>query len=311
MRFGVAIPQVFPDRPVDLAVVRDSILRSEEAGLESLWVLESGVRLQRISAELEPLSLIAFAAGITSRVRLGTSVILSGLRNPIWLAKQIASIDHLSEGRLTIGVGLGDRTRAAIAGVADDEWVPRFEEGIAVMRNLWTEGTAAFAGSFWQYEDVAMEPKPVQHPHPPIWFGAHKPPALRRAARLGDGWMGAGASSVDDFRVQLPQLLSFLEAEGRDPAHFPISKRVYISVDGGAGAESRVREFFGTFYGNPDLGSRCALWGAPEECVEGLAALEEAGAGMVMLHPMFDHRDQLERLVSQVIPKFDRGSDQQ
>ncbi|MDH3729719.1 MAG: LLM class flavin-dependent oxidoreductase [Acidimicrobiia bacterium] len=304
MKWGLAIPQVFPDGPVDMGLVRASIGTAEAAGCDGLWVLESGVRPRRTPVELEPLSLLSYAAALTSRVRLGTSIILSGLRNPIWLAKQLAALDHLCGGRLTVGVGLGDRGRAEIMGIPREEWTARFAEGIGVMRSLWAEGTATFSGQFSSYEDVSMMPKPVQHPLP-IWFGAHKPAALRRAARLGDGWMGAGASSHEDFVKQVPQLRSYLEEAERDIDEFPISKRVYIAVDKDAGrAESRVRGFFDAFYANSDLGSRCALWGSPAQCADGLAALRDAGAGMVMLHPMFDPLDQLAALSESVVPQL-------
>ena len=122
------------------------------------------------------------------------------------------------------------------------------------MKALWTQPSAAMSGEFWRFADVAMEPKPAQQPYPPLWFGARDAVALRRAARLGDGWMGAGSSSSADFVKQAELLRRFLDEERRDPDKFAISKRVYLAIDNDrARAERRLREWFGMRYKNADM----------------------------------------------------------
>ena len=301
--FGIAIPQVFIGEPVDLGLVRDFVVRAESFDFGSLWVMETGSRHGPVTAQLEPLSLLAYVAGLTETARLGTSVLLSGFRNPIRLAKTLATIDHLASGRLTVGVGLGDAERAAIYGIPSGEWAARFQEGLEVLKAVWRSGTTDFDGRFWSFENLGIEPKPLQDPHPPILFGGHAPAALRRAVRMGSGWMGAGSSSHDDFVGQRRLLAGYLEETGRSEATFSISKRVYMAVDSNPDrAEARVRAFFAAHYRSADLGSRCAVWGSPDRCAEALDALRNEGAGMIMLNPMFDHLEQLEALVNEVLP---------
>src|SRR5207249_7022049 len=111
----------------------------------------------------------------------------------------LSSLDILSAGPLTVGLGLGEARNYEAFGVPSERRVARFTEAVRVMKELWTEDRANLAGEFWRLHDVAMAPKPLQKPHIPLWFGGHAPAALRRAAEYADGWMSAGASSVAEF----------------------------------------------------------------------------------------------------------------
>jgi alkanesulfonate monooxygenase SsuD/methylene tetrahydromethanopterin reductase-like flavin-dependent oxidoreductase (luciferase family) len=171
------------------------------------------------------------------------------------------------------------------------------------MKALWTQPQAQVSGTFWQFQNVAMEPKPVQQPHPPIWFGARQAPALRRAVQHGYGWMGAGSSSTADFIEQYGLLRRFLDESQRDPATFTISKRVYLAVDNDRQrAERRLREWFGVRYRSADMGSQCGIWGSAAECTDKLAELVRAGAQHLLLNPMFDDMEHLELLAQEVMP---------
>src|SRR4029450_5751801 len=165
---GIAIPQVFSDTAVDINLIQQFVQKAETLGYESLWVQESIVGSVPV---LEPLSLLTYAAALTSRLRLGTSVMLTVLRNPVQLAKLTSSLDQMSQGRLTVGIGIGGHVPESIFGYTNEHRVRRFIEGLQVMKALWTEPKATFSGTFWQFQDVAMEPKPLQKPHPPVWFG--------------------------------------------------------------------------------------------------------------------------------------------
>ena len=112
------------------------------------------------------------------------------------------------------------------------------------MKALWTEAEAKFDGQFWQLDGVPMSPKPVQKPHPPLWFGGRHPSGLRRTARLADGWMGAGSTTTEQFKEHVIALRNELEERGRDPDAFPISKRVYLAIDPDRDrAEGRIAEW--------------------------------------------------------------------
>src|SRR5206468_2335053 len=124
----------------------------------------------------------------------------------------LASLDQLSQGRLIVGVAIGGpHVPAAVFGVPAERRARRFVEGLQVMKAFWTQPLATVNGEFWNFRDIAMEPKPVQQPHPPLWFGAREPLGLKRAVRHGDGWMGPGSSSSADFVQHVTLLRRLLE----------------------------------------------------------------------------------------------------
>jgi probable F420-dependent oxidoreductase len=296
-RLGYPLPQVFIDGAVDLNLIRTIAEGAERYGFDSLWDQEQ--TLGHASA-LEPVSLLSAAAAMTSTVKLGVSVLVMARHDPVQLAKELASVDQLSGGRLIVGVGAGNRDVApSVEGTPKDRRLLRLAEGVEVMKALWADGTATFAGKIWRLTDAPMNPKPAQRPHPPIWFGARAEPAIRRAVRHGDGWMGAGSSTADDFDEQLGLLRQVLESEGRDPATFAVSKRVYIAIDDdSARAERRLREWFGAYYGNVEMASRVSVWGPERIVQERLAAVADAGAEMILVSPVYDYVEHQEALAS-------------
>ena len=298
---GISIPQTFEQSVVDVELIRKFVVRAETLGYDSLWVQEQMIT---DTAILEPVALLTYVAGLTSRVRLGTAVLLIVVRNPVELAKTLATIDQLSGGRLIVGVGIGGPTTPhEIFGVPRENRVRRFFEGVKVMKALWTQPKATVSGDFWNFSDVPMEPKPAQTPHPPIWFGARTEVALKRAARLGDGWMGPGSSSSAEFIQHMEWIRRLLDEAKRDPATFAISKRVYIAVDDKRDiAERRLRQWFGARYKSPDMAPRVSIFGSRTECVDKLGALVRAGAQHLLLDPVYDHVEQMELLAAEVVP---------
>ena len=301
--FGIAIPQVFHDGPIDMQLVRDFASRAEALGYESLWVQE---QILGATPALEPVTLLCYVAAMTRSIRLGTAVVVATTRNPVLLAKELSTLDQLSNGRLTVGIALGGRPRQyALLGGPSERRVRHFEESLSVMKALWTQSRAEYDGRFWKLDGEAMEPRPVQRPHPPLWFGGRHPGGLRRAARLGDGWMGAGSTTTEELRGHVATIREALDELGRDRADFPISKRVYVAVDADESrAEGRLRDWFGHRYGSADMASRVSVWGSVDRCVEGLSEVVDAGAGMLMLNPVFDHMEHLEMLRQEIIPQL-------
>ena len=301
--WGVSVPQHFTQGPVDRSLITEFAGRAEDLGYDSLWVQE---RVVSDFPVLEPVSLLCYLAGVTSKVRLGSSVLISPLRNPMNLARVLATADQLSGGRLIVGVGLGNAGRDYPAlGVPVERRVSRFIEGIELMKAVWVQPSVTHKGDFWQLNNFQMEPKPAQKPHPPIWFGAHLPAALKRAVRYGNGWMGAGNSSTADFKDQAPKVRAYLDEAGRDPATFTISKRVYIAVaQDGSLAKGHLENFFGVVYGNPERGPKLGVWGTVDQCVEGLREVLLMEPDLVLLTPVFDHIAQMEILAHEVIPKL-------
>jgi probable F420-dependent oxidoreductase len=301
--YGIAIPQTFSDLSTATDFLHRFVPRAEALSYEGLWVQEQIVGDVPI---FEPVTLLTYAAALTSKLHLGTSVLITVIRNPVQLAKSLATLDQLSNGRIIVGVGVGGpHVPEAVFGVSSERRGRRFVEGIEVMKALWTQPRASMSGEFWRFADIAMEPKPAQKPHPPLWFGARDAVALKRAARLGDGWMGAGSSSSTDFIKQSELLRRLLEEARRDPHKFAISKRVYLAIDNDrVRAERRLRDWFGMRYKNADMASRVSIWGDRAECIDKLGELVRAGARHLLFNPVFDEMEQMEVLAGDVIPKL-------
>jgi probable F420-dependent oxidoreductase len=302
LRFGISIPQIFTDGVIDPAAIARWLAKAESLGYYGGWTQE---QVLGTVAALDPVPLLSYAAALTSRMKLGTSVLLTALRNPVPLAKSLATLDQLSQGRLMVGVGLGGYADIYPAfGMAREGRARRFEEGVQLMKKLWTQDKVTFRGRFTQMENQTIDPKPLQEPHPPIWVGAGSPRALKRAARLGDGWMGAGASSIPVFTEEIKLIRQYLDEEGRDPNTFALSKRVYIAVDRDKKrAEQKLREWFGRYSGDPQKIS-VAVFGSEDECVEELAKVVAEGIDMLMVNPLYDFEEQAERLAKDVLPKL-------
>ena len=297
-RISVALPQLLTDDHA--ALVTRYARRAEELGFAALWTLDSAPGGPTWKAPLlDGLHLLSHAGAVTERIRLGTAVIVLPRRNPILLAKQLATLDRLSEGRLTVGVGLGGSDEGLEGlGLPVGRRVRRFNEAVAAMRALWTQEEADLEGELYRFSGLALEPKPAQRPGPPLWFGGGAPPALRRAAHAADGWIGSGSSSSEDFFTQMAALDEELAAAGRaDDPGFAKAKRVYIVVDDDTTrATERLAAVIEPMYGREGMAARCGVCGPVEHCVERLHALVAAGAAELLLHGLVDPLDQLESL---------------
>jgi probable F420-dependent oxidoreductase len=301
VRFAIAIPQYARESRFDDGAFRAHLRRVEQLGMfEGAWVQEQVIGA---AGALAPLQTLTFAAACTERLRLGCAVFVLPLHNPLHLAKAISSLDCLSHGRVDVGVATGGRGRPFAAfGVDADKPVARFNEALALMKACWTEPEIDFDGRWWKLQGASMEPKPVQKPHPPIWFGGSAPAGMRRAARHGDAFMGAGSQTVGAFAEQVKLITEELHAQGRDPDAFPIGKRVYVHVDDDAArARKRLEDALIRHYGGGSW-SEHMVAGPAETCIAGVQAVADAGAQLILLNPLVDDAQQLERLAAEVVP---------
>ena len=301
MRFAISIPQHARDSRFDDDAFRAYLRRVEELGLfESAWAQEQVIGA---ASSLAPLQTLAYAAACTEQLRLGCSVFVLPLHNPLHLAKAISSLDCLSHGRVEVGVVTGGRGRPFGAfGVDPDRPVARFNEALALMKACWTEREINFDGRFWKLEGASMEPKPVQKPYPPVWFGGSAPAGMRRAVRHGDGFMGAGSQTTAQFAEQVNVVREELSAQGREPDTFRIAKRVYVHVeDDATRGRQRLEDALTRHYGRGGWAEHI-LAGPAEECTAGIRAVADAGADLILLNPLIDDAQQLERLAAEVIP---------
>jgi probable F420-dependent oxidoreductase len=304
MRFAIAIPQFYADGEFDPAAFAAYLSRAEDLGYESAWAQE---QVLGTDSQLAPLEAMTFAAACTSRLRIGCVVFVSTLHSPVHLAKSLATLDQLSRGRVEIGVGTGGKFRPFAAfGIQPERYLARFTEGLLLMKELWTQPSVTFDGEFWQLKNAAMAPKPYQKPYPPLWFGGSSPAALRRAVRLGDGFFGAGSTPTVKFAEQVQVVRRELEAAGRQPASFPIAKRVYIAIDSDPGrARSRVNAALTRVYGrlSADV-EAAAIAGTAAECVAELGQVVAAGAELVLFTPLFEQAEHAELIAAEVIPQL-------
>ncbi len=300
---GIELPQVFFDGPVDMDHIRKFAARAETLGYDSLWLQE---RILGDIAMLEPVTLLSYVAAITAKLKLGTSVILLPLRNPLQLAKAYSTLDVMSNGRAIMGVGLGGGhlgSHEDLFGYMREGRVTRFTEAVQIMKLLWTEPKASFQGRYWNFKDVSMEPKPMQQPRLPIIFGGHHENALRRAVKYADGWMGAGSSSSGSFIRESARLRDMLADAKRNPATFHFAKRVYLAVDSDkARAERRIREWFGKRYKNADLGPKVSIWGSAAECTEKIQKIVNGGAQQIVFNALFDEMEHLDICAKEIMP---------
>ena len=232
MKFGVALGALHPHFHLECVEV------AERLGYESVWLPEHLVFPVAMSRSPRPgedhppvpahtpvfdaFTYLAFLAARTSTVRLGTHVYNLGLRHPFVSARAVATLDILSGGRFEFGIG---------ASWLEQEWIAaglefstrgrRVDEIIGVAKRLWTEATVEHHGDFFDFDAVAFEPKPVQEPWPPILVGGESTAALRRAAQLGDGWIGMG-HTIESAAASIRQLLEFRRAAERPTDDFQI-----------------------------------------------------------------------------------------
>jgi probable F420-dependent oxidoreductase len=235
----------------------------------------------------------------TGRMDLATTVALPVVRGPVALAKSLAAIDLLSDGRLLVGVGPGSSARDyAAVGIPFEERWKRLDEAVMAMRALWLGEGSSFGGEFYSTEGIVLEPYPAQRPGPPIWIGSWGSRAgLRRTARLGDGWLASAYNTTPEgFAGARGRLTDYLHAAGKDPHRFPnaIATMFFFVTEERAAAGRIVQEVLSPTLNRPEEElSRRLLVGPAEECAEKLAAYQAAGAQRIYLWPVMDELRQL------------------
>jgi probable F420-dependent oxidoreductase len=295
--FGVSLPHRSPDT-IGMDDVRHVAQRAETLGFRDLWVTEN--TLDHVNC-FDPVVVLTYAAAVTSRIRVGCSVVVLAVHSPNMVAHQWSTLDYVSGGRAILAVGLGREHHYREFEVPEEGRVRRFREEVDIIKALWTQPSVTYDGRFYHLKNATMGPKPVQKPHPPLWMGVGHPNAVRRAASMADGWMGSGGSSIAEFGRSVPILKEALAAAGRDPEAFPISKRVFMAVDEKPErARAELNRWFTEVYHNPPGTDASGIWGTPEQVREKLEALVAMGANHLMLNPVSRFKEQLEAVAEVV-----------
>ncbi len=287
---------------------REVVELVERLGFDSIWV---GDHLAFAIPILDPVVQLAQAAVISTRLKIGTAVFLQPLRHPGPTAKQIATLDLLSDGRLIFGMGVGGEFDSdfRVAGVPRDERGSRLTESIEVIRKLWSGQQVSHSGRHYSFQDILMEPAPRQPGGPPIWLGGRSEAALRRAGRLADGWMSYVVTPTM-YRSALDTIAEAYEREGRTTLCFATAHLVFTRLDKDYETALEVASQSLSVRYNMDFRRAaeryCAL-GTAEQIAENLRAFYDAGARFIILDlvgPYEERLDHLQRFAEEVLPRL-------
>ena len=306
--FGVHLPVVmFGRRRPNSKDIQEFAEKAEKQGFDFISVNDHVVFRTGL---LDPLTSLAVATTATSKIRLGTSILNTVVRNPVVAAKALSTLDILSSGRLFVGVGPGSyKPDYDACGIAFEERWPRFTESLEVLKRLWSGSPASFHGKFYAPENLVMEPRPVQRPHPPIWIGSWgSDRGLRRVARYGDGWMASAYNITPEiFSERWKKLLFYVEETGKDPGSMGnavVTMFMYLS-ENREKARQVARDTLAPVLGRPpEELERLLPFGTPEQCIQRIRRLAEAGVKRVHVWPIQDELEQMEIFSEQVMPQF-------
>ncbi|MHB8574859.1 MAG: LLM class flavin-dependent oxidoreductase [Dehalococcoidia bacterium] len=269
----------------------------EQMGYDSLWVSEHILFYGPI---LEAPPQLGALAALTTRARLGTAIYLMPLRNPAIVAKSFSTLDVLSNGRITLGIGVGGEFKKEfeVCGVPVNERGSRTNEAIRVVKRLWTEDHVSHAGKHFQFEDATMAPKPVQPGGPPIVVAGRSDAAVRRAARLGDGYMPY-LFTPERYRSAVATITAEAETVGRDLTNFDwVLYQFTALADTHAVAHERAVARLSRQYNQDfeNLVERYCVLGTADECATRVAEFVAAGARHVILVPIFPEGELMQHL---------------
>ncbi|MCL2428494.1 MAG: LLM class flavin-dependent oxidoreductase [Alphaproteobacteria bacterium] len=279
----------------------------DRSGYHSLWV---GDHISFTVPILDPLLQLAQAAVASRRLVLGTSVYLLPLRHPASVAKQVATLDLLTEGRLVFGVGVGGEfpQEYEVSGVPRNERGARLAEGVGLLRKLWTGERVSHDGRYYaSFSEVAMQPPPRQRGGPPIWFAGRTEPALRRIGRLGDGWLSY-VVTAEQYRAGLVRIAEAAGAAARTVKEFGTGHLLFTRIDDTyETALDAANETLSVRYAMDfrKAAERYAALGRPADVADRIRALHEAGVRHVMLDllgPYEERSRQIERFAAEVMP---------
>ena len=304
----------------------DYVLTAERLGFHSVFLVEhhfTGVG--QVSASL---NLLSYLAARTTRMRLGTAVVVLPWHNPALLAEQIATVDLLSDGRLDLGVGKGYRENEFDGFcIPLDQATERFDETMQFLRAAWSsDGRFSHQGKHWRFNNIVVEPRPIQQPHPPFWLGAGSAQSIARAAREGYNLLLDQIASVDviiervaTYKAELERLgrpirpqqigvargLQLIHTEAERAAALEVRARVLRAIGGLARGPGAERYHNAATVHDPSLAAEeAALLGTPEEIIQRLRKLEAGGVDYVLMVDPTGSKEALATFAAEIMPQF-------
>ncbi len=261
--------------------------RAEALGYDSIW---AGDHIAFQNPILDVTVALASFVAVTTRITVGAGIVLLPLRPPALVAKEFASLDYLSGGRVVLGVGVGGESAQdyEAVGVPIAERGARADDAMRALRVLFADAPASYDGRFSRFTGISVEPRPVQEGGPPLWVGGRSAGALRRAGTLGDGWLPIWVSP-ERYEAGWSEIRAHAERAGRDPdALVPAAVFPSLVSDDGEQAREEVRSYLGARYGtafSPQAVERYCVAGTPEECAARVRAYVEVGVRHVVFNP--------------------------
>jgi probable F420-dependent oxidoreductase len=275
--------------------------KCEAMGLHSIWTID------RIAYDnLEPLSVLAAAAGATHKIRLGTSVLLGNTRHPAHLAKTVATLDFISNGRITLGLGFGSRENDYKAvEIPFEHRGSRAVEQVQLVKRLWTEDKVTYTGKFYNVEELTIGPRPIQKPHPPIWTGGSADVALKRAGTWANGFI-CGSSAIPDFSTTWEKVAGYARAAGRNPNEINKAGLTFMAInDDHAKAVKTLEDYVMRYYGRlrADVAST-SLVGSGSAVADRIEAFFSRGLDTLIIGVADPDPRQLDLFGEKVLPHF-------
>ena len=309
VRIGVGLDDwPFGERAPSLLC--DYVDAAEGLGIDSIWLTD---RVTGPSFNMEAIVALSFIAARTSRMKFGTSVLALPVRHPTILAKELATLDYLSGGRSlpAVGIGSDDRHVYEACGVSRSERAGRTDEMIEIMRLLWSEDNVSFSGRYYTLSGVTVEPKPIQKDLPPIWIGGRTEPAMRRVARLGDGWLVSQATP-DEVLLGIDRINQLAAEYGRtiDDDHFGV---LFSFCLAGSRAEAETLAApYVTRHRQDAHPQDLAAVGTAQDLADLIDRYVAAGATRFVVRPVCPPEqmtEQLEILGREVVPAYHRAAE--
>lgn len=279
--------------------------RAEDLGIDSIWLSD---RISSRQGHLDIAAVMAFWAARTKRIKMGPSVLTLPARDPVHVARTYATLDYLTGGsrRVIMAVGLGNDPKECLAcGIAPDERGARMEEGVGVLRKLWTETRVSHHGRFYNFDDVTIEPRPARGSLD-VWIGGRTDVAIKRTARYGDGWFPSFITP-QEFTEGMTKLQAYAAQHGRtvDPREAGVVLLTHVTDDRERAAQME-QLVSAAFPQGEGASSRIAIGGA-DQCIDKIRAYVDAGCTKFVLFPIAPPEElvgQVERFGKEIIPRF-------
>ena len=299
------VPGAFGQGGENPNFLRELVEVGDKYGYDSIWLSD---RIVSDRFSLEPIVALSMVAAYSDRMKFGTSVLALPLRNPVVLAKQVATLDYLSQGRFFPAVGLGQEEpeEYEACGVPKGDRARRTDEAIVLMRRLWQEDKVTHEGDFFTCHDVSITPKPIFQPSPPVWIGGRSPAAARRVGRVGDGWLVSSAtpSEVGEGRDIVFDTAAQCQRDIEED-HVGVLLGYYISDDYEQAA-TKAHQFVTRHRPDAHFTEFTAV-GTTEQVGELIQQYIDAGASKFAVRPLCageESMEQLEIMGQEVLPAF-------